>query len=139
MICRIKADSGCKVLFNMPIPTKYVSWAANKLSMHNIELSYVRYDFEMSAEDYFGAVYSYLCENLIDTSDLNGSDLENAELSLLRDQIYHKLVLDYGLNKDMVLAINVSDVNDAEVRLWYNPDEQKNRQRVIFSIGLINL
>ena len=35
-------------------------------------------------------------------------------------------------SRNLVLALNTSDYPDAEVRMWYNPDEMENRQRAVF-------
>lgn len=37
--------------------------------------------------------------------------------------------------ENLVLALNTKDMPDAEVRLWYNPDEMENRQRACFLAG----
>lgn len=34
--------------------------------------------------------------------------------------------------RNLVLALNTSDYPDAEVRMWYNPDQMENRQRAVF-------
>lgn len=34
--------------------------------------------------------------------------------------------------RNLVLALNTSDYPNAEVRMWYNPDEMENRQRAVF-------
>lgn len=36
---------------------------------------------------------------------------------------------------NLVLAVNTKDLPDADVRMWYNPDELENRQRACFLIG----
>ena len=35
-------------------------------------------------------------------------------------------------SRNLVLALNTSDYPDAEVRMWYNPDQMENRQRAVF-------
>ena len=35
-------------------------------------------------------------------------------------------------SRNLILALNTSDYPDAEVRMWYNPDEMENRQRAVF-------
>ena len=37
--------------------------------------------------------------------------------------------------RNLVLALNTSDSPEKEIRMWYNPDEMENRQRVVFLIG----
>ena len=37
--------------------------------------------------------------------------------------------------RNMVLALNTSDMPENEVRMWYNPDEMENRQRAVFLAG----
>lgn len=37
--------------------------------------------------------------------------------------------------ENLVLALNTKDMPEAEVRLWYNPDEMENRQRACFLAG----
>lgn len=37
--------------------------------------------------------------------------------------------------ENLVFAVNTRDMPDAEVRLWYNPDEMENRQRACFLAG----
>ncbi len=37
--------------------------------------------------------------------------------------------------RNLVLALNTSDMPDTEVRMWYNPDEMENRQRACFLAG----
>lgn len=37
--------------------------------------------------------------------------------------------------ENLVLALNTRDMPDAQVRLWYNPDEMQNRQRACFLAG----
>jgi hypothetical protein len=37
--------------------------------------------------------------------------------------------------RNLVLALNTSDMPENEVRMWYNPDEMENRQRAIFLAG----
>lgn len=34
--------------------------------------------------------------------------------------------------RNLVLALNTADYPDAEVRMWYNPDQMENRQRAVF-------
>lgn len=36
---------------------------------------------------------------------------------------------------NFVLAVNTADMPENEVRMWYNPDEMENRQRVCFMAG----
>jgi len=33
------------------------------------------------------------------------------------------------------LALNTNDSPEKEIRMWYNPDEMENRQRVVFLAG----
>ena len=35
-------------------------------------------------------------------------------------------------SRNLVLALNTADYPDAEVRMWYNPDQMENRQRAVF-------
>ena len=37
--------------------------------------------------------------------------------------------------RNLVLALNTVDSPEKEVRMWYNPDEMENRQRVVFLAG----
>jgi hypothetical protein len=37
--------------------------------------------------------------------------------------------------RNLVLALNTTDSPEKEIRMWYNPDEMENRQRVVFLIG----
>lgn len=37
--------------------------------------------------------------------------------------------------ENLVLALNTKDMPEAEVRLWYNPDEMENRRRACFLAG----
>ena len=37
--------------------------------------------------------------------------------------------------RNFVLALNTADSPEKEVRMWYNPDEMENRQRVVFLAG----
>lgn len=37
--------------------------------------------------------------------------------------------------ENLVFAVNTNDMPDAQVRLWYNPDEMQNRQRACFLAG----
>ena len=37
--------------------------------------------------------------------------------------------------RNLVLALNTSDMPENEVRMWYNPDEMENRQRAVFLAG----
>ncbi len=37
--------------------------------------------------------------------------------------------------RNLVLALNTSDMPENEVRMWYNPDLMENRQRAVFLIG----
>lgn len=37
--------------------------------------------------------------------------------------------------RNIVLALNTSDLPENEVRMWYNPDEMENRQRAVFLAG----
>lgn len=37
--------------------------------------------------------------------------------------------------RNLVLALNTADSPEKEVRMWYNPDEMENRQRVVFLAG----
>ena len=37
--------------------------------------------------------------------------------------------------RNLVLALNTADAPENEVRMWYNPDEMENRQRVTFMAG----
>lgn len=37
--------------------------------------------------------------------------------------------------RNLVLALNTSDMPENEVRMWYNPDEMENRQRACFLVG----
>jgi hypothetical protein len=33
------------------------------------------------------------------------------------------------------LALNTADSPEKEIKMWYNPDEMENRQRVVFLAG----
>ena len=37
--------------------------------------------------------------------------------------------------RNFVLALNTADSPEKEIRMWYNPDEMENRQRVVFLAG----
>ncbi len=37
--------------------------------------------------------------------------------------------------RNLVLALNTVDSPEKEIRMWYNPDEMENRQRVVFLAG----
>lgn len=37
--------------------------------------------------------------------------------------------------RNLVLALNTADCPEAEIRLWYNPDQMENRQRAVFLAG----
>jgi hypothetical protein len=37
--------------------------------------------------------------------------------------------------RNLVLALNTTDSPEKEIRMWYNPDEMQNRQRVVFLAG----
>ena len=37
--------------------------------------------------------------------------------------------------RNLVLALNTADSPEKEIRMWYNPDEMENRQRVVFLAG----
>lgn len=37
--------------------------------------------------------------------------------------------------RNLVMAVNTSDMPGNEVRMWYNPDEMENRQRAVFMAG----
>lgn len=37
--------------------------------------------------------------------------------------------------ENLVFAVNTKDMPDAEVRMWYNPDEMENRQRACFLVS----
>jgi len=37
--------------------------------------------------------------------------------------------------RNFILALNTADSPEKEVRMWYNPDEMENRQRVVFLAG----
>ena len=37
--------------------------------------------------------------------------------------------------RNLVLALNTADSPEKEIRMWYNPDEMQNRQRVVFLAG----
>lgn len=37
--------------------------------------------------------------------------------------------------RNLVLALNTNDSPEKEIRMWYNPDEMENRQRVVFLAG----
>ena len=37
--------------------------------------------------------------------------------------------------RNFVLALNTADAPEKEIRMWYNPDEMENRQRVVFLAG----
>ena len=37
--------------------------------------------------------------------------------------------------RNLVLALNTSDMPENEVRMWYNADEMQNRQRAVFLAG----
>lgn len=41
--------------------------------------------------------------------------------------------------RNLVLALNTADSPEKEVRMWYNPDEMENRQRVVFLAGTVVL
>lgn len=58
----------------------------------------------------------------------------------------HKMAIDSHLKtsqsiillshkENLVFALNTRDMPDAQVRLWYNPDEMQNRQRACFLAG----
>ena len=37
--------------------------------------------------------------------------------------------------RNLVLALNTTDSPEKEIKMWYNPDEMENRQRVVFLAG----
>lgn len=37
--------------------------------------------------------------------------------------------------RNLILALNTADSPEKEIRMWYNPDEMENRQRVVFLAG----
>ena len=37
--------------------------------------------------------------------------------------------------RNFILALNTADSPEKEIRMWYNPDEMENRQRVVFLAG----
>ena len=37
--------------------------------------------------------------------------------------------------RNLVLALNTADSPEKEIKMWYNPDEMENRQRVVFLVG----
>ena len=37
--------------------------------------------------------------------------------------------------RNLVLALNTADSPEKEIKMWYNPDEMENRQRVVFLAG----
>lgn len=37
--------------------------------------------------------------------------------------------------RNFVLALNTADSPEKEIKMWYNPDEMENRQRVVFLVG----
>ena len=39
--------------------------------------------------------------------------------------------------RNLVLALNTADSPEKEIRMWYNPDEMENRQRVVFLAGTL--
>ena len=52
----------------------------------------------------------------------------------------------YGINRalsfciltdrrNLILALNTADSPEKEIKMWYNPDEMENRQRVVFRAG----
>jgi len=41
--------------------------------------------------------------------------------------------------RNLVLALNTADSPEKEIRMWYNPDEMENRQRVVFLAGTLIL
>ena len=54
----------------------------------------------------------------------NGCELKHAEsFCLLTDR------------RNLILALNTADSPEKEIRMWYNPDEMENRQRVVFLAG----
>ena len=78
----------------------------------------------------------------------NGTNLVNGRQGLT----YHGIpvveipVKQYNLNRalsfciltdrrNFVLALNTADSPEKEIRMWYNPDEMENRQRVVFLAG----
>lgn len=54
--------------------------------------------------------------------ELNKTDLPKS-ICLLSDR------------RNLVLAVNTADSPEAEIRMWYNPDEMENRQRAVFLAG----
>lgn len=38
--------------------------------------------------------------------------------------------------RNFILALNTADSPEKEIRMWYNPDEMENRQRVVFLAGV---
>jgi hypothetical protein len=38
-------------------------------------------------------------------------------------------------SRNLILALNTNDSPEKEIRMWYNPDEMENRQRVVFLAG----
>ena len=52
-----------------------------------------------------------------------------------KKQYYAKQFCILTDRRNLVLALNTSDMPENEVRMWYNPDEMENRQRAVFLAG----
>ena len=99
-------ELGVRVLYNMPVPTTIQLWegqrnvlqkytaagwsggsAANKLQK-TIALSRVKAELGFSAADYFSLVYEKIAARAdVNMDDLTGSELEQAETSLFKQDI----------------------------------------------------
>ncbi len=97
------------------------------------------------SSDFYRAYEEYVYQTAVDNDALNCTEgyttlyyrgIPLVDIGVTEDmlvcndlQVAQCLLTD---RRNLVLALNTSDYPDAEVRMWYNPDQMENRQRAVF-------
>lgn len=66
---------------------------------------------------------------------LNYHGIELHEMQIDSYLTTEKSIILLTHKENLVFALNVRDMPNADVRMWYNPDEMENRQRAVFLAG----
>ena len=98
---------------------------------------YVSSDLYQLFENYVYDNSDLACINVTDANpklSYRGIPLVDIGITgeMLEDGGFSKRLCILTDRRNLVLALNTADFPDAEVRMWYNPDQMENRQRAVF-------
>ena len=139
---------------------EYVEMSEGYLDVTNVHLFFEKMWAEASDElkslkkegqlaffvssDLYNLYEDYVYKNselaCINNTDANPT-LSYRGIPLIDLGISQQMLVDNNLNdaqclltdrRNLVLMLNTSDFPEAEVRMWYNPDQMENRQRAVF-------